>query len=483
MGEVILLWTLSTDYAHTGNQSMFLGQKVGGDAFASLVLDLDLSGQTDVFLDFWVRATGSGEYRRLYISDDNGVNWTWISNLDNISQDFSHIVIDLADVSERNSLALNDKFRIRFSYFDTNLGDAGDGMVLDDIRLTQRAEAVAGFPLAQESFEGTNFIQGFYPQSFGTGTAELTTDYQKSGTQSVFLGQKVSGDATARLNIALDLSGQTDVFLDFWVRATGRGEYRRLYISDDNGVKWTQIWDLDNVSQNFSHIVIDLAHEADRYNLALNDKFRIRFSYFDTNLGDAGDGMVLDDIRLTQRAEAVASFPLEQQDFEGTTFSQGLYPRSFGNGTAELSTDYPNNGTQSLFLGQKVAGDAAGTLILALDLSGQTDVFLDFWVRATGRGEYRRLYISDDNGVNWTQIRDMDNISQDFSHIVIDLADVADRNNLALNDKFRIRFSYFDTNLGDAGDGMVIDDLRISSNGPPPSSPDNHTIYLPLTIR
>jgi len=320
VGEVILLWTLSTDYAHTGNQSMFLGQKVGGDAFASLVLDLDLSGQTDVFLDFWVRATGSGEYRRLYISDDNGVNWTWISNLDNISQDFSHIVIDLADVSERNSLALNDKFRIRFSYFDTNLGDAGDGMVLDDIR-------------------------------------------------------------------------------------------------------------------------------------------------------------------LTQRAEAVASFPLEQQDFEGTTFSQGLYPRSFGNGTAELSTDYPNNGTQSLFLGQKVAGDAAGTLILALDLSGQTDVFLDFWVRATGRGEYRRLYISDDNGVNWTQIRDMDNISQDFSHIVIDLADVADRNNLALNDKFRIRFSYFDTNLGDAGDGMVIDDLRISSNGPPPSSPDNHTIYLPLTIR
>jgi hypothetical protein len=261
---------------------------------------LDLSGQTDVFLDFWVRATGGGESRRVYISDNSGASWTEIRNLDGVSQNFSHIVIDLADVANRNGLALNDKFRIRFSYFtDRNGGTAGDGMVLDDIRLTQRAEAVAGFPLAQESFEGTTFTQGFYPQSFGTGTAELSTDYPNNGTQSIFLGQKVAGDTTARLNLVLDLSGQTDVFLDFWVRATGGGESRRVYISDNSGASWTEIRNLDGVSQNFSHIVIDLADVADRNGLALNDKFRVRFSYFtDRNGGTAGDGMVLDDLRV-----------------------------------------------------------------------------------------------------------------------------------------------------------------------------------------
>lgn len=181
-------------------------------------------------------------------------------------------------------------------------------------------------------------------------------------------------------------------------------------------------------------------------------------------------------------APQAASVPF-RDGFEAPSLGADWFTQANNAGVVEFSTDYAHTGNQGMFLGQEVVGNAFAALVLEMDLSGQTDVFLDFWVRATGSSERRRLSISDDSGASWTQISDLDNISQNFSHIVINLADVASKNGLALNDKFRIRFSYFDINLGDAGDGMVLDDLRIGSSTPPPSSPDNHTIYLPLTIR
>ncbi|MFP4437374.1 MAG: hypothetical protein ACLFVO_09020, partial [Chloroflexaceae bacterium] len=137
-------------------------------------------------------------------------------------------------------------------------------------------------------------------------------------------------------------------------------------------------------------------------------------------------------------------------------------------GTAEMTTDYAHTGTRSLFLGQKVGGSASAGLVMALDLSGQTDVFLDFWVRRTGNtgwGATTGVFLSDDEGITWKQVRQLHTSSQTFSHEVLNIADVAETYELALNDKFRIAIS-FGYNSGTAGDGLVIDDLRLGSSEP-----------------
>lgn len=166
------------------------------------------------------------------------------------------------------------------------------------------------------------------------------------------------------------------------------------------------------------------------------------------------------------------------QSFEAATFAQGFYPQTSHNGVVELHTHNPQNGAQSLFIGQRIAGYASASLILAVDLAGQTDVSLDYWVRDNGADEELRLSISDDDGANWTEIRNLDDIGQSFTHDLIDLDNITSQNGLTLNDQFRIRFSYYGS-YGDVNDGMVIDDLRVSGS----SSSSSFTVYMPLLQR
>lgn len=470
----------SDDYPHTGRRGFLLGQNLSGSASASLILSLDLSGSTDVFLDFWARATGSGEVRRVYISDNAGVSWDEIQNLDDLSQSFGHFPIDLATVAADKGRSLNAAFRIRFTYSnDSTVGNPGDGFVIDDVRVTTNAQAVAGFPLAEESFETPTLAKGFYPRSFLNAVAEITTDYPRSGSQSILLGQRASGSASASLELAVNLSGQTDVFLSFWTRATGSGEQRLVYISDNAGVSWTEIRDLSAASQSFSHIVIDLSNAAATAGRTLNNRFRIRFTYSnDSTVGDAGDGMVIDDVRLMSLDQATVTFPLPEESFEAASFGQGLYPRSSLAGIAELSTDAGRSGARGVFLGQRLAGSASATLELVLNLSGRTEAFLGFWVRSKGTGEERRVFISDNSGASWTEVLQLDRTSRDYKFVVLDLATIAGNQGLALNNKFRIRFTYAnDSTIGDPGDGMDIDDVQLSATNL------SSTVYLPLLSR
>jgi len=461
---------LSTNYHQSGAQSMFLDQNVAGAASASLVLAFDLSNQTDVFLDFWVRATGGSPFntiRTVSISDNGGSTWKQISDLTGISQSFSHHVFDIASIATTNGLTLNSQFRILFFYASSGYGQASDGLVIDDLRLTQRAQEIAPFPLAQDTFEASSFQQGLYPYSTGGGIVELSTNYPHSGTQSVFLGQKVAGAGASYLVLALDLSNQTDVFLDFWTRATGGSPFntiRTVSISDNGGSTWKQISNLTGISQNFSHPVFDITSAATVNGLTLNSQFRILFNYASSGYGQASDGLVIDDLRLTHRAQAITSFPFGPETFESGDVQQGVYPYSTGGGIAEISKDYAHGGTKSMLLGQKVAGAANATLTLTVDLTGQTDVLLDFWARATGGvpfGTSRTISISSDAGSTWKQILDLTSASQSFTHQSLNIASLASANGLALNNQFRILFNYYSSGYGQASDGLVIDDLKL----------------------
>src|SRR5690606_29960386 len=96
------------------------------------------------------------------------------------------------------------------------------------------------FPF-NDGFEGPDFGPDWSTQTANLGVVELSNDYFHSGVQGAFVGQNVYGYASSSLTLAIDLSGQTDVFLDYWVRRTGAGEYRHLYFSDNGGASWVEI--------------------------------------------------------------------------------------------------------------------------------------------------------------------------------------------------------------------------------------------------
>jgi hypothetical protein len=471
---------VSSNYQHSGSGSVFLGQGVAGSASSALILPVDLTGNTDVYLDFWWRAVGNAPEpaNGVYISDDNGASWVRIKQLNANSKTYSHELLNIASAAQANGKSLNASFRIRLFFQGTFFSAAGDGLVVDEFRLSQRAGLVAAFPLPVESFETSTFPLGFYPKSSGKGGVQLNLDYPHSGTKSVFLGQSITGDAFAALDLAIDLTSQTDVFLDFWWRATGNApeEQNGVYISDDDGVTWTRIRSLDANSPNYSHELINIASAAQANGKTLNSRFRIRLSFQGTFFSTAGDGLAIDDLQLTTRANELASFPYMLDSFESGMFQLGTYPGSSDKGGALITSDYPRSGARSLRLYQPITGEATAAIGMAVNLSGQSQVFFDFWWRATGNAKEPNngVYISDNDGTTWTRVRQLNTNVVQFRQEVIDIAKVAAQNGKTLNDKFRIRIYFVGTFFSAAGDGLVVDDMRLGAADP------SSKVYAPI---
>jgi hypothetical protein len=377
---------ISTDNPRSGTRHIFLGQKVVDDGHASLVLSINLANQPEVFLDFWWRATGNvspaGNASRsgVYISEDSGVTWKKIRDLTGNAQSYNHELINLVTAAAAQGLTLNDHFLISFHFERVNNRISLGGLRIDDIRVTTRSQLIATFP-TEDGFESQTFIQGFYPQSTDTGFAEISSDNPYSGTYHAYIGQKVTtGNVTADIVLFADLASQPDVFLDFWWRAVGNASSSgngtgSVAISDDYGINWKKIVDLSGNSQSYSHEVVDLVNAAASQGLTLNDHFLIRFRFQRVNNSISLGGLRLDNIRLTTRPHVLAPFPL-QDGFEANTFSQGIYPRSGGQGIVEISNENSHTGTYHLFIGQKQVDDAYALLDLFVDLSGRPTVFL-----------------------------------------------------------------------------------------------------------
>ncbi len=61
---------------------------------------------------------------------------------------------------------------------------------------------------------------------------------------------------------------------------------------------------------------------------------------------------------------------LFSDDFEAGALGASWSTGKTASGVVELNTVYPHSGAQGVFLGQKLVGNASGSLVLALNLSG-----------------------------------------------------------------------------------------------------------------
>ncbi len=138
---------VSTTYPHTGNHSVLLDDSVDNSTYsiAALTLARDLSGQNQVSLDFWWRefADENNLEDGVLISDDAGASWYQALSFNNGPSTFRNPIIDLSAASAANGLTLNDKFQIRFQFYD-NYPITSDGYAIDEVRLISCTPQISG---------------------------------------------------------------------------------------------------------------------------------------------------------------------------------------------------------------------------------------------------------------------------------------------------------------------------------------------------
>ncbi|MFQ5856857.1 MAG: M4 family metallopeptidase [Anaerolineae bacterium] len=160
-------------------------------------------------------------------------------------------------------------------------------------------------------------------------------------------------------------------------------------------------------------------------------------------------------------------------DFESAELGSGWWTETTNEGRVRAGAIAPYAGVYSALLDDSVEGSSFSTaaLVLLVDLAGQSQVELDFWWREFGDENHAQdgVFISDDDGGTWYQVLSFNNGPSSYQNDVIDLDAAAAANGLALNDRFLVKFQFYD-NYPMPSDGYAIDEVRVTNPSAPPTS-------------
>ena len=184
-------------------------------------------------------------------------------------------------------------------------------------------------------------------------------------------------------------------------------------------------------------------------------------------------GHELPDVNLIPNA---ATFPYSD-GFESGALGAEWSEYITEDGRVRVSSDYPHSGTYSLLLDDSVndGTKSVAAAILTIDLSGQSDVELDFWWREFGDeiDTEEGVFISDNDGTDWYKAYAFTGDTSSWHNISVDIDAQAAANGLTLNDHFQIKFQFYDNYAIDS-DGYAIDNVRVQKTP--------HRLYLPLVL-
>lgn len=508
---------------HSGSWALAMGRTNDTGPLATNILDLhlDLSGYKDVTLEFWIRDEEDENHDEdaILISDDGGQSFVralrlhpaiWANSI------YGLVVVDLGMAATFNNKELSDQFVVRFQQrglYDFDPAPRRDGFFIDDV-VVRGAPQYATLPFT-DGFEADTLGPAWRrADPFNSDMPVVESESQwgfiepvrrfdnlpdipRTGNYALGIGRPgfAFGNGVNALDLHLDLSGHKDVTLEFWIRDEEDENHDEdvILISDDGGQNFVRalrlypaIWG----NSVYGLVVVDLGIAAALNDMELNDQFVVRFQQrgaYDFDPTTRRDGFFIDDLVVQGRPQ-YATLPFTdgfEADMLGPAWRRADRFNSdmpvvesesqwgFISPVRRLSDlpDIPRTGDYALGIGRPDAagGNGVNALDLHLDLSGQNQVELRFFLRDEDDGNDNEdaVLISDDGGKTFESVFAINPASRPngvYSEIVLRIDSLAQVRNLSLSNEFVIRFQQrgqYGFSPGSRRDGFFIDDVLV----------------------
>jgi len=305
------LWHVTGTDAYEGTSSWWYGQEAPGNydtgvANSGSLITPSINLGSEPELSFWSReqtesAATSYDKRIIYISNDDGTTWTQVYQSTDNSDAWHEIVLKSEISGYANSTV---KFKFEFNTVD-NYANAYKGWLIDNLNVTYLSTEKSFFDM-----EGN--VSDWNSQSLW----HITSSDAHSGSQSWWYGQEATGNYdTGALNsgslitppITLGSSPQ----ISMWSReqtesADTSYDKRIVYISNDDGTTWTQVYQSIDNSNAWHEIVL----ESEIPSYCANSTVRLKFE-FNTEDGYANTykGWLIDDLMAIDLSEGTGLVP------------------------------------------------------------------------------------------------------------------------------------------------------------------------------
>lgn len=411
-------------------------QTNGTNSRNELILAIDLSGQTNSNLFFFMKETGdednplpttftgSFDGDGVSISEDGN---TWFRVVDltspNISATYQSFSVDLAAQAAANNINLNGAFMIKFQQFDNFMAPT-DGFFFDEVIVTNGPNAPAvvwdeapSRDFGQAIVNGTPITRTFVLRNIGNGpaTGNILSSNSSFTITSGGGAYNLAAGATQNVVVSFDPTVAGPLTSDLSATVNGQGPA--------------------------VHVL-------------------------------TGVGNVI----------VAATLPFFD-GFEAPALGPAWLTSSTNTGQVILATaQTPRTGNQHLQMDCTVDGTLSlNEAILTVDLSGQTTANLTFFMKETG-DEDNALPTTFTGSVNgdgvsisadgntWFRIVDLTfpNISANYQQFNVDLIAAAQNAGITPNSTFQIKFQQFD-NFRAPTDGFFFDDVTISNGQAAPN--------------
>ena len=413
---------VTSDSPHGGAQHLqFNANGVGASwsEYATVALNLtNLTGRTDVSLDFWAKYAG-GSYAYFYVElSGDGTNFVNVWSV-SLAATYTQYTLDLDALCAANGIALDADVYIRFR--DYNPGYTDHRGYLDDVRV------VAGVDLAGPQ------VLSHAPATLAAGAGPLTnvvvTFNEPIDPASFTASDVVLKDAqgVAITPVIAAVAGTTNRQFNLGFAAQSvRGTYQL------------------SVGPNVADVAGNLMNQN----------------------GNAVNGEAADVYNGTMVYAPTVTTNQAPEGFEG--WSDGAVPSqwsliSAGSATIRpVTSDSPHGGAQHLQFNANGVGaswsEYATVALNLTNLTGRTDVSLDFWAKDAG-GSYAYFYVElSGDGTNFVNVWSV-SLAATYTQYTLDLDALCAANGIALDADVYIRFR--DYNPGYTDHRGYLDDVRV----------------------
>ena len=406
---------LSTNTPHSGSYHMTMDDATsGGYSTNEAWLHLNLSGETNVDLNFWWKEFGDETHSQdgVYFSDDGGTSFVMVQTLGGsqyVNNTWNSFGLDLDALAASNGLSLSSTFVVKFEQYD-NYPMTSDGHAFDDI------EVIGGTPP----------------------TPTVTVTAPNGG----------------------EVLTATSVYTITWSSTGAVGDVALDY-STNGGSNWTAITSSTANDGSYDWTVPSEATTQGRVRVQ---------DAADPGVTDTSDG----NFTINIPSGNYATLPYTT-GFESGALDQYWITYSTGDGRIRvLSTNTPHSGTYHLTMDDATSGGySTNEAWLHLDLSGETDVDLDFWWKEFGDETHSQdgVYFSDDGGTSFVMVQTLGGsqyVNNTWNSFSLDLDALAGSNGLTLSSTFVVKFEQYD-NYPMTSDGHAFDDISVTAVGGGPT--------------